>query len=164
MARAVLEITHEGARFIVKAGGPADGHMGREIRAHREWLQPWWSIGCAPRLVRADPEVNLLATRWLPGLLVHGAPAADDPDTFEQAGRLLGRFHRQSTQWDEEFEKRENATALQRLNTEHRIAPQAVAQLRDALASWPEPPAQLVPTHGDWQPRNWLVHDGVAEL
>ena len=22
----------------------------------------------------------------------------------------------------------------------------------------------LVPTHGDWQPRNWLVHDGVVSV
>ena len=32
------------------------------------------------------------------------------------------------------------------------------------MASWPTPPATLVPTHGDWQPRNWLVHEGLVSI
>ncbi|MGW6199374.1 phosphotransferase family protein [Kribbella sp. NPDC055110] len=26
------------------------------------------------------------------------------------------------------------------------------------------PPATLVPTHGDWQPRNWLVDNGTVRV
>ena len=52
-----------------------------------------------------------------------------------------------------------NATSIAWLDREHRIAPDVEARLRDEIASWPTPPATLVPTHGDWQPRNWLVHD-----
>jgi hypothetical protein len=32
--RDVVEVSHEGAAYLVKAGGPSDGHMAREIRAH----------------------------------------------------------------------------------------------------------------------------------
>ena len=46
----------------------------------------------------------------------------------------------------------------------HRIAPGTVARLHAELDSWPTPPATLVPTHGDWQPRNWLVHAGVVAV
>nr|WP_232848145.1 phosphotransferase [Occultella kanbiaonis] len=31
--------------------------------------------------------------------------------------------------------------------------------LRSIIATHDHPPAVLVPTHGDWQPRNWLVDD-----
>ena len=53
-------------------------------------------------------------------------------------------------------------------------APEAVAETI-ALASatplagcsiedWSGGPADLVPTHGDWQPRNWLVDDGTVRV
>ncbi len=44
------------------------------------------------------------------------------------------------------------------------VAAGTVARLRAEIADWPTPPATLVPTHGDWQPRNWLVHDGVVSI
>lgn len=31
------------------------------------------------------------------------------------------------------------------------------------IAGWPSPPSLVVPTHGDWQPRNWLL-DGRRVL
>ena len=37
-------------------------------------------------------------------------------------------------------------------------------RLRVEIASWPTPTATLVPTHGDWQPRNWLIHEGVVSV
>ncbi len=58
--RRVLELLHDGERYVAKAGGPTDGHMAREIRAHREWLTPWTSRGRAPALVYADLEARLL--------------------------------------------------------------------------------------------------------
>ncbi len=30
------------------------------------------------------------------------------------------------------------------------------------VLAWPVGPTAVVPTHGDWQPRNWLVDDGVV--
>lgn len=38
------------------------------------------------------------------------------------------------------------------------------AELREVIASWPTPAVSVVPTHGDWQPRNWLIHEGVVSV
>lgn len=40
-----------------------------------------------------------------------------------------------------------------------------VAQrLREVVEAWPTPMTTVVPTHGDWQPRNWLVHNGTVSV
>ena len=54
----VLEMTHAGSRFIVKAGGDNDHHIEREIYAHLHWLLPWTSRGRAPAMEHADAEVE----------------------------------------------------------------------------------------------------------
>jgi aminoglycoside phosphotransferase (APT) family kinase protein len=60
---------------------------------------------------------------------------------------------------------RENRKTLAWLDTPHRIAPLTVERLRALITSWPTPTATLVPTQGDWQPRNWLVDDdGVVSV
>ncbi|HEX6151714.1 phosphotransferase [Nocardioides sp.] len=160
--RTVLEVEHGGETYVVKAGGPDDHHMERELRAHREWLSPWTSRDRAPVLVHADEESLLLVTRFLPGQLVEGSAAADDPEVFRQAGRLLALLHHQPGVVDAGYEPRENRKMISWLDREHRIEPGVEQRLRDEIARWPEPPATLVPTHGDWQPRNWLHHDGVV--
>jgi hypothetical protein len=71
----VLELAHDGARYIVKAGDENDHHIARELRAHRDWLGPWTSRGRAPQLVYADEAAKVLVTRFLPGTLVEGDDA-----------------------------------------------------------------------------------------
>ena len=78
----VLELSSEQGRLVLKAGGPADAHIGREIRAHQEWLGPWAATGHAPRLLYGDASAKVLVTRYLPGQLLEGTPAQDDPDTY----------------------------------------------------------------------------------
>lgn len=195
-ARAVLEVRWSGERFIVKAGGPEDHHMAREITAHERWLEPWTSMGRAPQAVRADTEARLLVCTYLPGDLILGTPHADEPTVYEQAGRLLRALHDQcahglpgavgteqgdhgdghgnghedgngdghSGERDDHHEVRENARSLRWLDSRHRIPPDIEARLREEIASWPTPPATLVPTHGDWQPRNWLIHEGEVAV
>jgi thiamine kinase-like enzyme len=160
----VLELTHAGSRFIVKAGGESDHHIAREIHAHLHWLGPWTSRGRAPGFERGDVATKLLLTRYLPGDLVLGSRYADLPATYRQAGELLAVFHAQTTEADDSYEKRMNETALAWLSEPHRIAPDTVRLLRAEIAAWPTPAAILVPTHGDWQPRNWLVRDGVVSI
>lgn len=157
---AVLRLRTETGTYVAKAGGPSDRHIAREIRAHREWLAPWVRVGRAPALVHADVEAKLLVTRWLPGRLVLDDPAADEPETYRQAGRLLAVLHAGERRVDPKYEARENTRARRWLDSPHRIAPADTAQITELVDSWPQPPAVLVPTHGDWQPRNWLVHDG----
>ncbi|WP_425572723.1 phosphotransferase family protein [Nocardioides hwasunensis] len=36
--------------------------------------------------------------------------------------------------------------------------------VRAELVTWPGGGSRVVPTHGDWQPRNWLVDDGVVRV
>lgn len=160
----VLEVTHGGSRFIVKAGGDSDHHIQRELRAHGNWLQPWTSIGRAPALAHGSAPARLLVTRYLPGRLVLGSGHAAAPATYRQAGRLLALLHAQKGMTSNDYEGRENRKSLAWLSGPHRIAPATVEQLRAEIASWPTPPVALVPTHGDWQPRNWLVHDDFVSV
>lgn len=160
----VLEMTHAGSRYIVKAGGDSDHHIERELHAHLHWLDPWTSRGRAPALAHGDAAAKLVVTRYLPGELVLGTGYADDPATYRQAGELLAEFHAQTTMSDEDYEKRENERSLTWLSGPHRIAPATVERLRAEIASWPTPAARLVPTHGDWHPRNWLVHNDVVSV
>jgi hypothetical protein len=148
----VLEMTHGGSRFIVKAGGSSDHHIDREIHAHVNWLLPWTSRGRAPALKHADAEAKLLVTRYLPGELVLGSAHAGAPATYRQAGNLLALLHAQAAVTDEGYERRENEKSLAWLADPHRIAPSMVEQLQAEIAKWPRPTATLVPTHGDWQP------------
>ncbi|TWD79115.1 phosphotransferase family enzyme [Kribbella amoyensis] len=158
----VLELFHEGARYIAKAGDERDTHIARELRAHRRWLTPWTTLGRAPELVEGDDDAKLLVTRYLPGVLVEGNEAEQVADTYRQAGELLALLHAQFAVEDAEFEARAQAQSLAWLDKPHRIAPDLTDRLRAEVASWPTPPATLVPTHGDWQPRNWLTDDGVV--
>lgn len=158
----VLELRCDRARYIAKAGDDNDSHLTRELRAHRNWLEPWTTRGRAPVLVNADEDAKLLLTRYLPGELVQGGEHEQLPDTYHQAGQLLAWLHAQLAVEDAEFEAREQAKALAWLAKPHRIAPDIAQRLREQVESWPTPTVQLVPTHGDWQPRNWLVHEGVV--
>src|SRR5205814_9696400 len=92
----VLEMTHAGSRFIVKAGGDSDHHIERELHAHLNWLAPWTSRGRAPILEHGDAEAKLLVARYLPGNLVLGSEHAHAPSTYRQAGELLALFHVQA--------------------------------------------------------------------
>lgn len=160
----VLELTHAGSRYIVKAGDERDHHLARELRAHREWLRPWTSRGRTSELVHADDEARLLVTTYLPGELVQGTDHERRPDTYRQAGRLLRDLHEQLAVEDRELEAREKDKAFSWLDRPHRIPSDVEARLRAEVASWPTPPAVVVPTHGDWQPRNWLVHEDVVSV
>lgn len=155
----VLRVRHAGQRYVVKAAGPTNHHLDRELEAHRTWLAPWTRIGRAPLLAFGDQSAKILVTQYLPGSLVLGSPYADAPATYRQAGALLALLHGQDGVRDDGWEARENARSLAWLDGEHRIDRATVERLRGAIARWPQPSAYLVPTHGDWQPRNWLIHD-----
>ncbi|NYE95668.1 hypothetical protein FHU41_001918 [Psychromicrobium silvestre] len=162
--RAVLELSQAGDRFIVKAGGPTDHHIGREVQAHLNWLEPWSSGGFAPILRHFDLEANLLVTGYLPGELVLGTPAAEDPESYRQAGKLLALLHKQAAVRDDDYEAAENQRSIRWLDGPHRIAPELERWLGEELSSWPTSPVLLVPTHGDWQPRNWLVDQDAIRI
>jgi len=105
-----------------------------------------------------------VVTKYLPGELVLGHPSAEESDVFRQAEALLAALHAQERVVDDDHERRENARALAWLASPHRIAPAVVAEARARIEAWPQVASVLVPTHGDWQPRNWLVHGGVVSV
>ena len=144
---------------MVKAGLPDDHHMDREIWAHTQIVPPLADASLAPRLLHAEPRLRLVVTAFLPGVLVEGTPAEHEPDVYRQAGRVLALFHAQGCRPGDDHERRADARALDWLERVHRIADEDADRLRAELAQ-PVPSRPLVPTHGDWQPRNWLVDDG----
>nr|WP_206070061.1 aminoglycoside phosphotransferase family protein [Knoellia sp. DB2414S] len=156
----VLEVVSNGQRFIVKAAAPGDRHLIRELRAHREWLEPWRLAGRAPVLEHADDEAKLIVTRYLSGRLVEGTSAQDDPDTYRQAGRLLSAFHEQYSGQDAEWNERARQRVLRFLDQPHRIERRIESRVRSEVSNWAGVSATVVPTHGDWQPRNWLTEGG----
>ncbi|MCC2335026.1 phosphotransferase family protein [Cellulomonas wangsupingiae] len=165
LGRSVLQLHHGGRDVVVKAGLPDDHHMDREIRAHREVVGPLAARGLTPRMLHADAGRKLLATTFLPGVLVEGTPAEHEPDVYRQAGRILALLHAVGTRDAGDHEQRADARTLAWLDGRHRIAPEVVDRVRAELAH-PVPPRPLVPTHGDWQPRNWIVdeHGRVAAV
>ena len=160
----VLEVRSEQGHLVVKAGDVDDGHIERELRAHREWLGPWVASGHGPVLVHGDVAAKVVVTGFLPGHLVEGTAAQDDPDADRQAGALLAAFHGQATSFDPEWHDRFRARAERDLGRPHRIDPEIERRVREEVSAWPGGGAHLVPTHGDWQPRNWLVDDGVVRV
>lgn len=155
----VLHLRTLVGEVVVKAAGPGNHHIGREITGHQRWTGPWLDGDRINRLLHADVEHNLLALSYLPGSLVHGTPAASDPEIHWQAGELLAAFHHQASTVSEDYEARMDAQAIRWLDGVHRIDPDAEKALRGIIAGHDHSPAVLVPTHGDWQPRNWLVDD-----
>lgn len=161
---AVLHLRHDGHDVVVKAGGPSNHHIGREITGHECFTAPLLQVGGAARLLHADRDLRLLATEYLPGTLVEGDPAEWVADTYRQAGALLAALHSQASRSEPDYEATADARALAWFDEPHRIAPETVARLREALAGGGRVPATVVPTHGDWQPRNWLVHEGAVRV
>lgn len=160
----VLRAKAGGRAVVIKAGGSTDNHIEREIRAHREWTGPWVRRGRAARMLHADVDAKILVTEYLPGTLVQGTAAAAEMDTYVQAGALLREFHAQAAIEDPDYEQRMNAKALAWLDGPHRIAPDFAEALLAMVRAWPSATATCVPSHGDWQGRNWLQDDGVIRV
>ncbi len=160
----VLQVRSQGRDLTVKAAGPTNHHVGREIDAHERWTGPLLDEDRAPRLVHADRDANVLVASWLPGELAQDGPAQHDPEAHRQAGELLARLHGQAAHVDEGWEAAQRRRLLTWLGRAHRIPEEQVARVRELVAGWPDEPAVVVPTHGDYQPRNWLWDDGTVRV
>jgi Ser/Thr protein kinase RdoA (MazF antagonist) len=161
----VLKVRTGGRDVVVKAGGPTNHHIAREITGHLDFLAGLASTGHAPVLLHHDRDARVLATTWVPGDLVADSPAVSVPDTYRQAGVLLARLHAVAARIDGDWESAERARALAYLAGPHRIEADTEARLRAVLSGHRTPPVRVVPTHGDFHPRNWVVDDdGVVRL
>lgn len=153
----VLHLRHDGNDLVLKAAGPQNHHIEREITAHEGFTTGLAEDGGAARLLRSDRGLRMLVTTYLPGVLVEGTEAEWREDTYRRAGALLARFHAQEARATPGYEEAADAKSLAWLDQPHRIAADTEARLRAELTSGERGATTLVPTHGDWQPRNWLV-------
>lgn len=132
----VLRAHTAAGQVVIKAAGPNNHHIAREIRAHFQWTEPWVQRGCAARLLHADEAANLLVTTYLPGRLVRDDPSAALMDTYVQAGELLRDFHCQFSEQDAEYEARKNAQSLKWLASPHRVHGESADRLAAQEFLW----------------------------
>ncbi|MFE6734020.1 phosphotransferase family protein [Microbacterium sp. NPDC057650] len=158
----VLHVRSGGRDFVVKAAGPDDTHLPREISAHPAYVEPLAVTAQAARLLDADAAARIILLEYLAGSLVLGTDAERLPDTYRQAGELLRRLHRLEMRKDAGYEERATARALHWLRQPHRVDATTAERTHSILSSAPTPTVQLVPTHGDWHPRNWLADGGTV--
>lgn len=156
----VLHVRAGGEDFVVKSAGLQNHHIGREITAHESFTAALVSLDRTGRLIAADRSLNVLITTYQPGSLVEGTTHELDPAIHTQAGVALRALHDQHTRVDNDYEQNATKRSFAWLDRPHQIAPHIEAEARRRLAAYVPLPVVLVPTHGDWQPRNWLVHNG----
>lgn len=160
----VLHVRARGRDLIVKAAGPGNHHIGREIDAHLGHTAPLVERGQVARMLHFDRELNVLVLEYLDGELVDGGAEEFSPALHLQAGEAIRAFHSQERRLDHDYEARVTHKILSWLDREHRIAPAAERDARRRLTHYRPRPIEVVPTHGDWQPRNWLSHDGELRV
>lgn len=160
----VLKVRTATGQVIIKAAGPSNHHLGREVAAHNAYTRPLAGLGRAARLLHSDPDANILVVENLEGVLVEGTPAEQVPETYAQAGELLKVVHSQERRCDDTCEARATAKAFAWLDRDHRVDPSIELEARSRLAEYRPAPITVVPTHGDWQPRNWLIRNGELRI
>jgi hypothetical protein len=156
---AVLLVRNHDGEHIVKASLWSH-HIAREIRAHRTVLS---SLDVrTPRLEHANLESKVLVTSYLPGELVLGTSVEWDPDTYFQAGVILSRIQAPLGTSEDYFDD-----VLTRIGTFFEEAVALVPHdrleaLKDKVERLRKIPVDMYFTHGDFQPRNWIIDDGLV--
>jgi thiamine kinase-like enzyme len=156
----VLHVSTRDRTVIVKAAGPDNHHIGREITAHKSYTSPLVARGRAGRLLHSNRQLNLLVLEYLEGELVEGTGEELAESAHAQAGELLKLLHGQENRIDDQYEFRVTAKSLAWLDRKHQIDPEVEREARQRLIEYRPLPIELVPTHGDWQPRNWISENG----
>lgn len=160
----VLQLSSDAGQHIVKTWGPGNRHFQREAAAHRGYTRPLRQTGHAARLLHVDDAARIMVLEYLPGVLVEGSDAEFSPGIHRQAGRVLAVLHAQSSYEDAELPTRMRDSSRRRLDQVHRIGRHRVRAARAILHSAPTAAVRVVPTHGDWQPRNWLLDAGQLRV
>lgn len=155
----VLHVVNGDVSHTVKASGPDNTHFPRELEAHRTVTDTLCAAGDTGALVAADEQHRVLLLERVPGHLALGTTDEHSPEVHRQAGAVLRRLHEHGTRHDPTFLLHEQVKALRALDAPHRISPDVVTRTRAALEMLPTDHTEepLVPTHGDFHPRNWIV-------
>lgn len=168
----VLHVEADGREMIVKAAGTRNKHIGREITGRQHVPVAFLDRGTVGAVLAADRELNVVVVEYLQGELVEGTEAEYDPEVHRQAGALLAKIHEEPVPADmdyPDYESRMTAKTLTLLDRDHRISASTVGTVRRVLAdsarrTTPTAPGHRVLTHGDWQPRNWLIDGATLKI
>ncbi len=157
----VLHVRSAGGDHIVKASETSH-HIGREVAAHQQVLGRLATP--TPRLEHASVEEGILVTRYLPGNLVHGTPAEHEPHVYHQAGAILKGLQQPGRTSTDDVDE---IIARVRETLDHAggfVPGHQLEALRRRVAKQRSLPVRLHFTHGDYQPRNWLLHEGAVSV
>lgn len=153
----VLHARAGSRNYIVKASRTSH-HLDREIGAHEQFIGRF--TGWAPRLVHASAAQRILVTEFLPGELVEGTDAEWNADTYRQAGARLRDLLIPGAVSEDYLERLKTRTRQSIAAAQALVERGQLVQLEDNLSAIPARPVTLSFTHGDFQPRNWLMNDG----
>ncbi|MFT3852935.1 MAG: aminoglycoside phosphotransferase family protein [Ilumatobacteraceae bacterium] len=147
-----------GGRHVVGKAHRQAEKFAAELHAYRRWVPA--IADRAPTLLGADPVAQVL----LLGHVAGRPPEAADPRLHRRAGSLLARFHAAEVTvrldgFHDHWRSRLDdwmARARPGVLTETEV--DTAGHHLAVVAGLPDPDG--VPTHRDWQPRNWLLDDG----
>lgn len=160
----VLHLQSERLGEVIVKATSTSHHIRREIWAYSGQLGHL--DGVTPRMLFADAAAGLLVLSYLPGRLVLGTEAETSPTVFRAAGELLARLMvplGSSEGYVAEHLEKASALAV----AAEGLAPEPdLDAARAALDRIRPTPVPLVLTHGDFQPRNWLLtpDDGLRVI
>ncbi len=149
----VLHVRSASGDHIVKM----NTGLGHEIAACRRALA--LLPDRTPRLEHHDARTGILVTSYLPGKLVAGTPAEADPDVYRQAG-TPGPAAGAAGVSDTYAEQTLTAISRRIAEAAGLVPRPQLAALRERAARFTPRPVRLYFTHGDYQPRNWVIDDG----
>ena len=153
----VLRVRADGGDFIVKASRTSH-HIDREIAAHRSFLSS--STAAVPRLVHADVEAKILVATYLPGELVEGTAAEWITSTYRKAGQVLDALLVPGEVSPDYVGNLRDRGLRSITDAGGLVTAGHLDELRKRLTNIASRPVRLSFTHGDYHPRNWLLHDG----
>lgn len=159
---AVLELETPSGPVIAKAsiGEQQDHHFTREVDGYTQLGD---AMGAdAPQLMHVDSRARVLVMQRLPGQMAQGSDWEFDVEVYRSAGRLLAKLHSAAQPRTHDVIS-DIADVVERWlrRGEHLIAASQAAEVRRRMQEVRTDSAVVTPTHGDFQPRNWLVdpHD-----
>lgn len=157
---AVFLCDSESGPVFVKAasGDRMTHHFTREINGYEHLGD---ALGDqAPHMLHADRDSNLIVVNQLKGVLAEGSEWEFHPGVYRQAGELMARMHAHGEGRSTDSYQQSMIDVTERMldrGGHQLLAADQVAQIRSLLHEISLPSIPLVPTHGDFQPRNWLV-------
>lgn len=146
---------------IVKASSTSH-HIERELRAHEQYLNRLRMP--TPPLEHGSVDAGILVTRYLPGELVVGTPAERFPDVYQQAGAILRELQHPGAMSNDYLDEL-LAQVRVKLDLARGLLPERqLIVLQELVDTFRPRPVRLYFTHGDYQPRNWLYHEGKVSV